>query len=420
MHGQNPFYNPEPLIYRNKHYVKQYLATPAVLILAILQTIAIVLSLLSSVFSAANSEAFSNAMASIMQDSFGENVNFSVSTSTSLPLLSAAFGVCFFLLYFCARSKKENSAVKGSVTFFWVLSIIQLVGNCLISALFVLLIFVMLLIIPSTMYLLNTYSYQQSIYDAESASVADIFTIVMIIFFVIMAAIVAFILFFSINHLRFAASVRKSVSTPELSSKGAKGTGVAYVIASVFSAVGLLFGAIIFFAAFFIPEVNHINSNATFGKDALLSIGASCLISYFINLANYVYMAKFAFGYRKHIDTAGPGGSYLPIPVMQINSAPAQTYYQPAPAQPVTGAVTQEQNSYPAPTADFALATEAEPSLCAEPAAESVTDIHEDAESESTNTPDASQNEFPRFCSNCGVPTVKGQFFCSNCGTKTV
>lgn len=394
MYTQNQFYNPEPLIYRNKHYVRQFLGSSTILILGIIQTITSLLNLFSLFLPMAD---LSDTISQFMKETTGENVNISFSNSSSFSLMPIAFAVCFYLIYFCARSKRKNSAIKGSVTFFWALCIVQLVLSSLAAAAFTLLISLLAILIPNIGRFMNM-SMDQSYTGADITAATSAVSIVLVILLIFLAAITAFMLFYSINQLRFAASIRNSISTPELSAKGAKATGVSYVIFSVFTSLGLVISAIFFFVGLFAPESSLIIFGLPYTKSTFVSIYGISLISNFIGLAYYIYMAKFAFGYNKHILAAGPNGCNLPMPVIA---------YNPAPEQPVNQATETQFDTTPEAPAQEEETTAQEEETSATP------------EAECTYEPQPADAAYvPAFCPHCGTPVAEGHSFCSGCGNK--
>ncbi len=371
MYEQNPYNNPMLLINRNKNYVHQFLCSPVILILGILQAAAAALSLFSSFLISAASKEFAgmlNELFASLNEAYPTEVNFTASDlSISIPVLPIILAVAFFLMYFSAKSKKDSNGAANGATILFITSILSVIGASLFALLFVILAIVMIL---AGSYLtggsvVTAYGITNS---ADLAAAQSAISVVYILLIGFMALCVAWLFVSSISYLKFTSSIKKSLTTAELLAKGAKTYGVINVISAIFSGIGMVISIILFFAALFVSEISPL---------AILAgiYATSNLLSFIYTIFN----AKFAFGYNKHIAAAGPNGMYLPMPVVEY--APAQT-------EPV----------YSVPTAE-----------------ESTTTPEADTD-QSTQSAEATTESPMHYCAGCGAPVAEGQRFCANCG----
>lgn len=385
MNGQTQFYNPEPLILRNKNYVCKFLCSPVILVLGILQTVSILISFISSFVTSSMNEDVMAALKLFLEDLLEEEVKVEASSSFSIPLTAIAMAIGFFVMYFSAKNGNKNDGARSGATIHWVIAIISLVACCIAAVALGLSIIVLIL----SMLKLDTSSYLtfNGRHIVMSDDVYGPLMAVLIIFIVIFAIAITFLLIYGISQFRFASSVRKSLGTTELTAKGAKTCGVMNVISAVFSGFALLGSAIGFFATLFLPETAFQQFDLHIDHSSLITVVGISLISTAISFAYNIYMAKYAFGFHNHVTAAGPNGVNLPMPVIAY-APPVQPAYT-APVQP----------AYTAP--ETPVQTPSEPET-----------------PEIQEAPAKKAEAAPAFCPECGTPVIEGQLFCAECGTK--
>ncbi len=428
MYGQNQFYNPEPFIYRNKDYLRQFLCKPIVLILGILQAFSALTQLVTSIISANLSNTTKIALAQYLQSIFGDNISIETSNSISINLLPIVLAIAFFTIYFCA--KKSNSDYKPGVTTFWVISIITLVIFIIAAVVLSLAIIVLLVSIPKMKQEFSIYYFYNNILpNTYNNDVTTGLTIAIILIFAILIIALTLILIYGISQFKFASSMRKSITTPYLFANGAKTYGVLHVIFSVFSCLGTIASVIGFFAVLFAADSFSRTIGVNLEKSTSISLAGLNMLSSVCAFAYNIYMAKFALGYNKHILAAGQGNYNQPSPAASYNAPPAQPYCQPpvqaapqpfasvqgpAPVYSESGATTVLHPEQPA--------TESTPPVYSESGATTVLKPKPEVEPtlSKESKPAADKEAVPAFCPECGTPVIPGQAFCSECGTKTV
>ncbi len=390
MYQHPPFFYPNPLIQRNKQYVRQYLSSPIVLILAILLSVQILLGIISSVVFSPKAADLGELFVNYLESSLGDEITFSASTSVSIPVTTIVLAVAFFLMYFGAKKNSQKATDENGTTLYWVIAILQLIGSILAIAIYILAVLAIFFLIGNLKADVSDAGLDGgfSTYSSE-ASVATAFIIALTI---LMTALIAVVFVYAISELRFASSLKKSLTTVELRAKGAKTYGVFNVIFSVFSCFGVIFNAIAFFAVIFAAKdlTNAIGGSANEG--AYIAFMAINLISSVVSFANCIYTAKFALGYSKHIAAAGPYGCNLPMPVAVYDATAPQPIQQVSVEQnipnPYPPAETTPETSANAPTVD--------------------------------NTNTQTSQTTTNVCPQCGTLVAAGHSFCSNCGTKIV
>ena len=193
-----------------------------------------------------------------------------------------------------------------------------------------------------------------------------------IIFGVILAIALFLLLFITASIKNFYRSVKYSLTTVRLQSKGAVAYGVFCIIGAVMYGFSLI-GDIILLI------------RGGFSADSLITVLSVLLL--FVML---IFNASLALGYNRHIKRHTLGYSNIPY-----GAAPNAAY--PSDAQPPYTVPRQDYGdnyqSYNAP-------------MQQNPYNESV-----------PKTESPSQESKPAYCPNCGAST-DGSAFCSNCGYK--
>lgn len=380
MNEQNQIFTSDPYTLRNKNYVCRFLCSPVILALGILNAIEAIISIVSNFLTRDVSEEFASALTHLLEDYLDEELT--TTSSFSIPIVPIVMAIGFFVMYFSAKTGDKNDGAKSGSTILWVLAIITLVA-CSVAAVALLLVIIALaLAIP---YITN--NNLEALYDIPFRFTGDVRGVLMsitIVFIVIFSIIITILLIYGISQFRFASSVRKSLSTPELTAKGARTYGVLSVISSVFSGIGLLGTAIGFFAILTLPDTFIRIEDIYIQRSSLVSVSGISLLTSALSFAYNIYMAKYAFGYHRHIAAAGPNGVNLPMPVIAY-AAPVKSVYS-APAQPSESIPVQPEE----------------------------TKVEDVPYAQGETQDDAP----PAFCPECGTPVVTGQLFCAECGTK--
>ena len=167
----------------------------------------------------------------------------------------------------------------------------------------------------------------------------------------IMTVIGGFVALFTyINKKRYYRSIKQSITTVELQSKGARPYGVMCVIGAVFSGLGLTSVLSTFTSLALVP------ANGTYITYIILT--SLVQIAAFVAL---IFEAKIALGYKKYIDDkkygysqpVAPSAPYAPFPYGQNSSAPQNPYAsstaRPDPSNPYADSYTAAPASTAAP-----------------------------------------------------------------------
>ena len=353
---------------KNLAIVKDYFKSSSVLVFAILKTVVIALTIpmaiLSTVVSPFMISAAQNRTDQALAGASPDEAQFvrdfldpiwrlaqdAVGTTSpvqavmnNLPslLVPVLVAVALFLIYFKSKNTDPASKPTAGVMILYVLAVIQLVmiWIALVSVILVIIFLFWLFAamqdvtgtvssIEAPMFLSDPVVLPFAI-DAEALR---IIVLVVAISLSIMTVIVGFVaLFTAINRKRYYRSVKQSISSVELQSKGARPYGVMCVIGAVFSGIGLT-NLFTNFAALFTAPANG-------AYIAYIIISALFQIAGFVAL---IFEAKIALGYKKYIDDkkygysqpVAPSAPYSPFPYGQGNSAPQNPYAAPARQDP--------------------------------------------------------------------------------------
>lgn len=270
---------------------------------------------------------------------------FSAILSSIFPILTA---IAFIIIFVKSRNASEASSPITGVSILYVLSMISLVFTIIGVVLFA--------ISYIAVFALGVIAGNRYYPEYSGVIIAGM---VFLGIFLIVYAVIAII--YAVSCKNFYRSVKRSITTPELESKGAVPFGVFNIIMAVFSVFSMGYSLV-----------------ALPGSGGILF--AASLISILIN----IFIAIIALGYNKYITNIKQG----------INTAP----YGEAPYQAAPGAPYNMPN-YTAP--------QPQDPPYADPA----------APTNEQQQPVADQPQ-AMYCPNCGAKTEPGAPFCSNCGTK--
>ena len=380
------YYNP---FSQNLAIIKDYFKRTPVLVLAILEFISGIMMIPIALLTASFTNTLMQQVLPLMLKNASEDMDMSqfmqvYGSASSASVISSLLSVipsviatvlvavAFLLIYLKSRNEDPNVSPMPGFTILYVLSVISLVIVSIAAGLMVLVLIIA--IVGAGISASNTTD--QSAAYMLGFAIGYAVTICLFVFYA---------LFCVITTVRFYGNIRRSMTSVELSRKGALPFGVINVISSiggVFSVLLMIFLAI--FSGAMMPQL-LAQTGVPISMNGLLPIILCSLFSTVISLLISIFMAKLALGYKKHIDSYMTG--YAPAyaaeqPAMAPPVAPVD---YAAPAEPVTYAYPVEQPRQPAPAQ--------EPGYAA-PAAD------------------------PYACPACGAPIDPDNAFCSNCGNK--
>lgn len=311
--------------------------------------------------SASTSIANHSQLLDTLTNFFSSSVYLSV-----LPQTIVSLAVIFANIFIFAkcRSNNESATPKAGIIIQFVVAIMDLVVCSLYS---LLMLFVAMTGSLSTMLIAR---------DGSDAALSAFVPVFMTIFSAIM---IFLMLFISINKVRYINSIRSGLNGEALSRKGAKPTGVIYVICSVF--FGLYALLMMFFTTMFILSTDSLT--ALSGIDMtpvvyLLLIALAVMIIYFIGM---ILRAKIAFDYSSAVDSA----LFTPNPYNDGFNSFGSTdgFVNPTPV-PVEPAMPISENVETPVVSDTPVATE-EPETPETPVAEPTANTEEITEENTNN-----------------------------------
>lgn len=398
MYEQQP-YNP----FRNNiAIIKDYFKSPMILALAIANILSVTVSMVYSIMSASYAAEILRQIAAfleknlVLQDVDGntgnqavKQISESLSSSTvtfSIPIFSVLAIVALLLLYFGSRNTNPDSAPTAGVTILNILAILSLVG-CILLTVVLLILAVALFIVYAAFRSESINAFSFKLNGSTIKFDAEVILIVAIAF-TVFAVICSFImLFYAISRKRYIGSIKKSLTSVELSRAGARPFGVFCVITAVFSSLGLISSVFNLFAANYSQEVlGKIGLELPKGTVAMTALSIAIRT---VAVVIAVLQAKIALGYAKYIDEKSSGintpseagGGFAPINAgVGVSPQPAPYSY---PAAPQAGAPVKDDsfvNPYAATDETIAVA--------------------------------------PVTCPSCGAKVDANAPFCGNCGKK--
>lgn len=388
MYNQYPQYSPMDAIRRNRISVKSYLGSSNALTIAVLYIISIVLSLITAIVSAPILSQLTVAMYREL------DIDMPVSTgfSFNIPVLPILLIVAFILMHSAGKKRNPDTPNAAGAIIFMVVSIIQLVLMCLgiVGAVFIVILAIALGSMASSFLEAGSSSYYYGYgfiggyidTAAESAAIIALILALIVVIGVIVLGLVN-----AIGMVRFSNSIRKGLNSPELTAKGAKAVGVCNVINAIFGGLGIILAPISMIIMKISTPYFYLVDESIFVA-YLIALILSSVLSFIMNIC----MARFAFGFNKHVKAELSNTSYTQeapvytVPVQQVAPQSA-TYYQ-----------TSEPHN-------FEINAEPEPVVSAEP---EITAPQTAADNVTT------QN----VCPICGESVVPGQAFCAECGYK--
>lgn len=387
MNQTEQIYNP---FAQNIAIVKSYFKKPTVLAQGILY----ILSAIASVVTAVMMSDVFNTMFDTMlgipevtaEMSLGEYESFKTFAdiyTSILPIASVIpaviiaglFATGFMLLYF--KSKNDNSDPKSGATILFVLSILQL-----IPVTFMCLIFLLVIVILAVVLIVS--SSENYMNSADQTGV----TVVLVIYLVLFVIVGGIALTYSISRLKYYSSVRKSLTTVNLTHKGAGLYGVFTIIYGVYTAINSLSSLVFMpFSRAMLTSLESEFSTSTpeyvitlFEKifDSLSPFIAVSVVVSLISATTLIIEAVIALGYKKHI------GAYT--------EGYTNANYEESTPSPQYSAPQVQQSSVPF--------------------------IDTTLESAKMPSPSVDTDALYNTCPNCNCQINENSLFCSSCGQK--
>lgn len=274
---------------------------------------------------------------------------FSSVISSIFPILTA---IAFILIFVKSRNASETSSPITGVNILYVLSVISLVFAVIGVVLFAL--------AYIGIFAVGVFASNRSNSEYTGAIIA-----VMVFLGLILIAYAVVAIIYYVSCKNFYRSVKRSITTPVLETKGAVPFGVFNIILAVFTFISMSSSLVV-----------------------LPGVGGFLFVSGLINILINIFIAIIALGYNKYISGIKQGINTAPYGAAPYQAAPGTPYNMPDYNAP------QPQNP---------------------PYADPVAPTNEHKEQQ----PYAEQPQ-PQamYCPNCGAKTEPGAPFCSNCGTK--
>ncbi len=392
-------YNP----YRNNiDIIKNYFKSPMVLVLGILSIVSMILSAVNSLLSTDLAKEITAAAADIFDkssfsdssaqegakqianalrqvSSAGSSV-LSVLSSVSIVGILSVVGI--MLVYFMSRSSNPETAPTAGFTILYVLAILSLVGAIILTVSMCILI-VALFILYAEFTRKPDLAFTFTVFNKPlkvDATLMLILAIAMIILFIILSFVTLFV---TINRVRYISSVRKGMTSVELSRSGAKPYGIFCVIAAVFTGLSLISSI----SALFTNNLDVLREYGIVIKAKTTLPMVMSLIMNAVSLAILIIRSRLALGYAQYIDDKKYGYS----------EPPASTPYVPQGA----GVSTQQNNPY---------------SYLAQPSQQNQDVSIQEATF--VNPYNDTQSAAEPTCPSCGAKVDPDAPFCGQCGSK--
>ncbi len=377
MQNQNTQFNPYA---QNVAIVKSYFKKPLVLTQGILYIVSGIISALSMVVMIPTMNSYMDKIFSMPEFTMGMsaseeyfmssfmdiymNVAMIVAIIPSL-IVTALVATAYILMYVKSKNPDPSSSPKAGVTILYILSIVQLVPIILMCLWFLLIILIMILgaIVTSA--------------ESNGSGEGAAFSIMTVIFTIVFSGMGALFLLFFINQVRYYKSILNSLTTVNLSNKGAGIYGVFSIIYGAYLAINTLssFAIVPMFKAMAnnFPELEiALDLFSTLTPAIAVSSVASVLLT-----GIYIVNAIVALGYKKHINN--------------ITESFNTVEYAPAGAVPAM-AVETAQNAQPS------LINEQNPQI--------------------PFSYDNFENPTAPHCPRCNSALNENDIFCNKCGTK--
>ncbi len=319
--NNQPTYNP---FAQNEALIKNYFKRKSVLTMAILHCISILFVIatiftMSSVFPELYGNMFTIAdvpaqeldqMSSVFS-SPAFTMIYSIVCSIPSIVITGLIATGYFMLYFKSKNEDPASSPKAGITILYILAIIQLVTTCLAC------LYLVLAILVFGIFAIVGYSNPSAL--DMTAQDASILSTAMLIVVIILAGMLALTLTYSISHLMYINSIKKSISSPKLYNKGAGAYGTMSIIYAVFSSFALIAGLM---ATLLMPSIfkaagvndPYITTMFTVMQPMYILSGLASVVSVVLCITD----AVIARGYKKYINEI-TGGYTNPLYAEQLS-----------------------------------------------------------------------------------------------------
>lgn len=344
----------------NNEIVKGYLKSGKVLTLGILHLISIAVSVISTLTLTRVNLVYDYS--DILRSMGIDPSDVLISMNSSLGGISASMiagtffsslftlliAIGFIIMFAKSRNDHPSSNPSAGVGILRVISLITFI--CAIICV------VLLVILFIAAYFFLDYFVNNSNMDSRSATIIWIACGVFILIFSF------FFLFITASYKNFYRSIKRSLNTVDLHTKGAAAYGVFNIIGAVLMGMATLGTLITAISSFSAAALMSLVSNAL--SFIILIMTASFALGY------NSYIKRQKYSYAAPYDGGPAGGAYYPN----------EPYDAPNPyAAPQQNEPPYQQNNYPEYQAPRSA---------------------------------------PGFCPNCGAPVDGATPFCSNCGTR--
>lgn len=423
MYDQN--FNP---FAQNVAVIRGYFKRKSVLALGIFPIVRIVMSIIVSLASITTLIPLMRNLMDYVNDSgvmngltsSGISVNTNFSSFTSSSVAYAVVAAAYIIIYIKSNSKNPNASPSVGFTILFVVSIIQLVG-CIGAS--VLLSFFIVGVGISVPFILSDNS------SGLSSDETTIIAVALIILAVLFAALIFLFLLKGISYFNYIKSVRRSMTSVELSSKGARAYGISDLL------LGILYASYALLAVALIPLLPYLASldgeiGALYRGVNFAPIFILAAVSTILTAINFFLGAKVAFGYRKYIDNVkfGYGAGDAPMPpqmfppqpayTQPMNSAQPPSPMPPAYPQNIPDAPQPADSGQPAPVSDDRFPPYANTPTDAAPGAP----VYQPFNVMNHRQPEIDlitpSGVISSHCPVCGTDIDADAAFCSSCGTR--
>lgn len=354
---------------QNVAIIKNYFRRPTVLVLGILYVVSIVLSVIVTLTSGGSLSEMYRAVFEFQGSGItAEDMQIfnAITTPQTMTIImmvamipsliiSTLSAIAHFVIYYKSKNDDASSNPKAGFTVLYVLTILNLISVAF--AVLMLLIFIVAFIV-----LIVSAFQDPTIASNELVIITALCSFMVILF----AGVGALMLIYAISNLNYIKSVRKGLTSVNLSYKGA----------GVYGVFSMIYGVITLLSAIqsllYAPMTQMINQMApeefpTEMFEGLSSITLVSALGSAVSGAAMIVTAVIALGYKKYIKNITDGFSGFGVTPTSAPYSPQQP--EPQFATPVV-----------------------------------------------TNTvPPAVQ---PAVCPRCGTPAKDEDIFCNSCGTK--
>lgn len=402
-------------VQNNLALVKGYFRKKSVLAVAIFTAILAVSELISMFFitPAANSilkNGILNGQNSnledylkILQDAMNSG---SYASAIFSFLITGLLVAAFLIIYFKSKNPMPNANPRAGFTILQVFTIIQLVLICLAAcfALFVFIIAFMMVAFGANSYPTYSYSNPYGGYEFTQNGDPAVALVLMVLFFILFAVIIALFLMWSISAVRLVGSVKKTIDTPQVTVKGAKLFGVLNIVFGILSCFGALSSLFAMFG---------VNTQGVFSypaSNAFTIVSALTFVNVLSSSVFTILLGTLSLGYDKYIK------NYL----QSVQPPMAPPAFQPAagvPVPPPSGNPYQQQTGNPYAQAQRPVSPY-QPSTVTPEGVMEEAKPEEAAENMADSAGPQVSGENKASCPGCGQPVREEDIFCERCGYK--